>query len=440
MDALPSHPVVPRHSRLALCLLISAALALSGTPAGASCSSCRARRSPSAMCSTTDIVHTGSGCGGFSNCQNPTIGSPAISILPQGGGSFTARMSVTVTAPWNQSVASSNPNGTLDMTWFDTSSAPTPWTSGGNPSLCEYLASDRVDTYVEKTGLTCSGAPYSYGTYSLRASTCGGPCPPPFFPSCGSFCGRWVETGGMDFTVTAAMMGCPTPKKWSCPDDASCSTCGCTGGASGAAGGGPGVGPGLSGPGATLRYAAGGAGGTGFPGTSAWTPPSAATGRTTTPSGRPRSGTQQRHPRLDDHPRRHLPRVHRPCQRRLRTASPSDEKRNSIAPAPAGSSTDSTAGQFFDSTGLWTSTPTATATPRWEPTPRASSSAVAFPDGRSETFTYSSGKLATIVEPAWAAAAVPGPTPGRGNDLTRIDRPDGPAWEFHYDATNSPAR
>ena len=158
------------------------------------------------------------------------------------------------------------------MTWFDTSSAPTPWTSGGNPSLCEYLASDRVDTYVEQTGLTCAGAPYSFGTYSLRASTCGGPCPPPFFPSCGFFCGKWVDTGGLDFTVTAGMMGCPMPKKWSCPGDASCATCGCSGGASGAAGGGPGSAPGLSGPGATLRYAAGGAGGTGFPGTSAWTP------------------------------------------------------------------------------------------------------------------------------------------------------------------------
>src|ERR1700709_1279457 len=99
----------PLLTLMGYCLRLSARLY-------ASCSSCPGTPLSVGMCSTTDIVHTGSGCGGFNNCQVPPVGSPSIVILPQGGGTFTARMTVQVTAPWNQSVAISNPNGTLDMT------------------------------------------------------------------------------------------------------------------------------------------------------------------------------------------------------------------------------------------------------------------------------------------------------------------------------------
>jgi RHS repeat-associated protein len=393
------------------------------------------------MCSTSDIVHTGSGCGGFSNCQVPTVGSPAISVLPQGGGVFTARMSVTVTAPWNQSVASSNPNGTLDMTWFDTSSAPTPWTSGGNPSLCEYLASDRVDTYVEQTGLTCSGAPYSFGTYSLRASTCGGPCPLPFFPSCGFFCGKWVDTGGLDFTVTAGMMGCPMPKKWSCPSDASCETCGCAGGASGAAGGGPGSAPGLSGPGATLRYAAGGAGGTGFPGTAAWTPE----------LGRYWSHDYAERIVIDPITGNdtHVWLITRDATFReftglssglYGTASPTDEYRQ-LHRTGSGWELHGLDGsvETFDSNGRWLSTADKNGNAKVATYTMSQLTSVAFPDGRSETFTYDlSGRLATITENGVGSGSRTWTYTWTGDDLTRIDRPLGPAWEFTYGDTNFP--
>jgi len=431
--------LVPRRFTHTLTIL---ALFLTGERLGATCSSCPGTPLSVGMCSTTDIVHTGSGCGGFNNCQNPTVGSPSISILPQGGGVFTARMTVTVTAPWNQSVAVSNPNGTLDMTWFDTSTAPTPWTSGGNPSLCEYLASDRVQTYVEKTGLTCSGAPYSYGTYSLRASTCSGPCPPPFFPSCGSFCGKWVDTGGLEFTVTAAMMGCPAPKKWSCPDDASsCPTCGgCIGGTSGGAGGGPGVGPGLSGPGATLRYTAGGAGGTGFPGTSAWTPTfgrywshdyaeriviDPVTGNDTHVWMITRNATFREFTGLSGGV--------------YGTVSPTDEYRK-LHRTGSGWELHGLDGsvEVFDSGGLWTSTTDRNGNAKVATYTSGKLTSVAFPDGRSETFTYSSGRLATIVEHGVGSGSRTWTYTWSGDDLTRIDRPLGPAWEFHYDDTNFP--
>ena len=406
----------------------------------ASCSSCPGTPLSVGMCSTTDIVHTGSGCGGFNNCQVPTVGSPSIVILPQGGGTFTARMTVQVTAPWNESVAISNPNGTLDMTWFDTSTAPTPWTSGGNPSLCEYLTSDRVDTYVEKTGLTCAGAPYSYGTYSLRASTCGGPCPPPFFPSCGFFCGKWVDVGGFDFTVTAAMMGCPTPKKWSCPDDASCPACGCSGGASGGAGGGPGVGPSLSGPGATLRYAASGTGGTGFPGTSAWTPElgrywshdyaeriviDPVTGNDTHVWMITRDATFREFTNLSSGV--------------YGTASPTDEYRK-LHRTGSGWELHGLDGsvEAFDSNGRWLSTTDKNGNAKVATYTSGQLSSVAFPDGRGETFTYSSGRLATITENGVGSGSRTWTYTWTGDDLTRIDRPLGPAWEFTYGDTNFP--
>ena len=35
---------------------------------------------------------------------------------------------------------------------------------------CEYGASDRIFTYLQKSGLTCNGAPYDFGVYSLPGS------------------------------------------------------------------------------------------------------------------------------------------------------------------------------------------------------------------------------------------------------------------------------
>ncbi|MGH9363589.1 MAG: hypothetical protein ACRD2T_16895, partial [Thermoanaerobaculia bacterium] len=61
---------------------------------------------------------------------------------------------------------------------------------------------------------------------------------------------------------------------------------------------------------------------------------------------------------------------------------------------------------------------------------------VSFPDGRSETFTYSGGKLATITEVAVAGTGTPSRTwayAWSGDTLTQILRPDGRQWEFTYD-------
>lgn len=419
------HRFSPLLTLMGILLLLSARV-------DASCNSCPGTPLPVGMCSTTDIIHTGSGCSGLNYCQVPTVSGSTISILPQGGGIFTARLTVTVTAPWNQSAVSTNPNGTLDMTWFDTAPAPAPFTSAPSASLCEYLASDKVDTYVQKTGLTCAGAPYSFGTYSLRAAMCGGP---------GSPCGKWVDVGGLEFTVTAAMMGCPTPKKWSCPNDASCETCGCSGGASGAAGGGPGVAPGLSGPGATLRYAAGGVGGTGFPGTTAWTPElgrywshdyaeriviDPVTGNDTHVWLITRDATFREFTNLSSGV--------------YGTASPTDEYRR-LHRTGSGWELHGLDGSIeaFDSNGRWTSTTDKNGNAKVATYTSGKLTSVAFPDGRSETFTYDlSGRLATITENGVGSGSRTWTYTWTGNDLTRIDRPLGPAWEFTYGDTNFP--
>ena len=63
---------------------------------------------------------------------------------------------------------------------------------------------------------------------------------------------------------------------------------------------------------------------------------------------------------------------------------------------------------------------------------------VAFPDDRGETFTYTSGRLATITENGVGGGSRTWTYTWTGDDLTRIDRPLGPAWEFTYGDTNFP--
>ncbi|HWM92937.1 MAG TPA: RHS repeat-associated core domain-containing protein, partial [Thermoanaerobaculia bacterium] len=67
--------------------------------------------------------------------------------------------------------------------------------------------------------------------------------------------------------------------------------------------------------------------------------------------------------------------------------------------------------------------------------------AVSFPDGRSDTFTYhGSGKLASITEVAVSGSGTSSRTwsfTWSGDELTLATRPDGTAWQFLYDATRT---
>ncbi|MCB1035123.1 MAG: hypothetical protein KDD47_14945, partial [Acidobacteria bacterium] len=220
----------------------------------------------------------GSGCS-FRNCRNPTVPQePVIDVIQEADGELTARLRFTVTAPWNQESGDTDgqedhPNGTLDMYWYASASAPDPCDPQPVTDLCEYLSSDIVECSLEKQNLTCDGAPYDFGVFSFRAQVCGGP------GICGfpASCGRWVDRDNLTFVVTPQMLGCPEPPPEDCNDGGDCKMCLLSGGAGGAgasAGGGGGSygggGPGETGPGAQLRYRAGGVGGEDFPGTSAW--------------------------------------------------------------------------------------------------------------------------------------------------------------------------
>ncbi|MCB1034557.1 MAG: hypothetical protein KDD47_12065, partial [Acidobacteria bacterium] len=107
----------------------------------------------------------------------------------------------------------------------------------------------------------------SSGVFTIRARSC---------PCVGSLCVHCEKTTVVttDFRDSSF---CPRPRKHSCNEPGSCTTClpsGGPGGGGTSAGGGPpawgGGGPLGSGRGAQLRYQGGGVGGDGLPGTSAW--------------------------------------------------------------------------------------------------------------------------------------------------------------------------
>jgi YD repeat-containing protein len=89
----------------------------------------------------------------------------------------------------------------------------------------------------------------------------------------------------------------------------------------------------------------------------------------------------------------------------------------------------------FDDDGLWLSTTDRNGNTKAGTYSAAELTTVAFPDGRSEAFTYHlDGKLATITEIGTdGLATLTWGYTWSGDDLVRIDRPDGTAWVFTYD-------
>ncbi len=271
-------------------------------------------------------------------------------------------------------------------------------------------------------------------SYTITATAC--PCAFGLCPHCPK-----ETTQVVDFSLSPL---CPPPPPPSgCPEDQSCPTC--VGGGSGiggsAGGGGGGASPPQSGPGALLRYYAGGVGHPTYPGSAGIT---AELGRywsheyaeriARDPDDSnvwllTRYATFRRFTDLDmdgDYDR----------------TIPSDEYRI-LTKTPTGWTLldlDGTLMQF-DDTGLWSSTTDRNGnakTATRDGTGRLT--AVSFPEGRSETFTYSAGgKLDSITE-----IGVDGTTSRTwgytytGQDLTRIDRPDGTAWVFLYDDPTLP--
>jgi RHS repeat-associated protein len=391
-------------------------------------------------------------CGGWGRCQQPVAFLLGYNFNVSGcnpnSGSCGMTATVGTTFPGNHQ---NDPS----LSGFAYSFAEVDLTDSSN-SLVGFCGSSGA-VIAQDTGLATVSASVSCSNpaaaqYTLTLTSCP-TCPfcPPGFPP-----GSCIKTVSipLDFYGTGAA-NCVTPP----PEDCKvCGGCVANGGggppgcSSPVSGGGLFCGLGKAGPGAHLQYRAGGAGGTGFPGSAAW---------------KTSLGLYWSH----EHAERIVPTfdfshvwliTERASFRefkslasgsglRLYTAvSPSDEYRKLYYDSTTGGwQLDSLEGRkdFFRADGLWDKTvlsqnPAHPTQATYNGSNQLTS--VSFPDGRSETYTYGgSGKLASITE-----VPVPGSgTSSRtwtyvwsGDELTEIHRPDSTTWSLTYDSTKNGGR
>ena len=383
------------------------------------------------------------GCNFLNNCRTPQVSEPLVYGVLEGNGTYTARLSVEVTARWNYwaGLDDNNPNGRLAIEWFNRGTVCT-----GTQALCQYLASDKTECWAYKTGLNCDDAPYDFGLYSMMASVCHGGFGACFCKANPFFCQCWrrVERPNIPFIVTRAALGCPDPPK----NDCDCTSCALPGAP--ADGDGPRIGGGElgAGGGAYLYYAAGGAGHPGYPGTASW---NVTLGRYWSHDYAVRIVAQPDEDHVWLITRRGTFREWRSpgVSGIYAEVSPSSEKRT-LTWLGAGlgwelRELDGTL-QSFGADGRWLSTappgrPSLAKTAFYDASGNLES--VSFPDGRREDFTYyppgdpSEGKLQTITEVGLLSAATKTwQYTWTGDDLARVDRPDGTALELFYDGTH----
>lgn len=368
-------------------------------------------------------------------------------IVAIGGGAFNFRKHFDISVPGNKSngVLGGSLEARAKVAWFTQATPPTdcyppPFGTCTPPGACGYggatIGFDTFSTFVEVPSVTCSSSS-SFGPYSFLVVR----CMHPFSHSCEKY-GYQANIQVSSEEIKAAL-GCPLPKKYSCPRDSGCKECVGTspGGGVGAGGGGPGVGPADGGPHADLWYAAGGAGGAGLPGSTAWN----------STLGRYWSHDYAMKIVMDPN-NNHVWLItpyatfrefssRNGTTNRYDAVSPSDEKRGLYyIPGTSGWELRELDGgvHVFDSSGKWTSSRDRHASVQKIGTYNGSGqlTTVTKPDGRSEVFTYlPSGKLETITEVGVAGGASRTWTYGwNGDDLSTILRPDGSYWEFQYSA------
>lgn len=414
-----------RITRFAVWLLTALAV-LTGRAPAAACPSCSSAFDLDAhLCGFPEKIQKGEGCGGsLKHCQKPELFHSRIQLVSTGSGTYEARLAVEVRAAWNSDpdVLSS---GRLKLYW-----AQGPVATRFTTNWCLDGTTDRQETYIAQPGLTCGGAPYDLGVLSLLATTCerrGG-------------CEQSASLAGLPFQVSRSML-CEEPPKWGCCGDGGCRDCVHVGaGSASPAGEGASASPPMSGPGARLRYRAGGAGGPGWPGTAVW---NQTLGRYWSHDYTERI--------VPDPDAGHVWLITRHATFReltdanadglYETVSPSDEHRT-LVKTPAGWELRDLDGsvQLFDATGLWTRTVDRNGNEKVASHTASLLTRVTFPDGRSEDFEYGpDGKLHTLTEVGVDGAISRTWTyTWSGLDLVRIDRPDGTAWELFYDDPDLP--
>jgi YD repeat-containing protein len=364
------------------------------------------------------------------------------------------RAEVAIDLPGNRQVGF--PLCTADTFWFATS--PPPSNVIPNQGVCHSGSWDKYKVFLEVGGLTCANmaGTAALKVYSMSTVACRG----------GGSCETRADVPDVDLRSgpVGALLGCPPPPPPAlCGEPAgstsgaaglSCPLCQSAGGGAGGgagsgcsvpvAGGGPSCEPAALGK-AQVRYAAGGVGGDGYPGTAAWR---TALGRYWVHEYAERIVVDPdtshvwlltKYGSFREFSNLAAGTGLRPYQAR----APSDEFRKLYFDTASGGwelHTLDGRKDVFRSDGLWLRTvldadpghPT-------QATYNGSSqlTRVAFPDGRSDTFTYhSGGKLATITENPVAGSGTSPRTwtlVWTGDELTLATRPDGTSWEFFYD-------
>ncbi|HYU33016.1 MAG TPA: RHS repeat-associated core domain-containing protein [Thermoanaerobaculia bacterium] len=399
----------------------------------------------------------------LNNCQGPT-GSRCYPVENKSWyvektnpacdpvvGSCGVRIHATATIP-----------GVRDMVVEDgLGSALTPWVEWypcqgaactrdifcGVPPGQAQINFDNLDTWLER-GVSCAQAKTL--TLSVKILVC------PNVANCAS--STVIDIPAVEL---AQSLGCPSAPPSVCGEpsggasgaaELSCPLCQPVGGGAGAGcgvpagGGGPSCEPASLGK-AQVRYAAGGVGGDGLPGSAAWR---TALGRFWVHDFAERI--------VVDPDSSHVWLLTRygsfrefsnPASgsglRLYQNRAPSDEFRQLYFDTATGGwelHTLDGRTDVFRSDGLWLRTVfAADPTHPIQGTYNASNqlASVSFPDGRSDTFTYHpDGKLAAITEVAVAGSGTPSRTwtfTWTGDELTLATRPDGTAWQFFYDSS-----
>jgi len=411
--------LVFRRVLLSVLLSISSAGTAFAQTAGLSCANCPGATLSAKICFLDDTIATGFGCGApFQNCQPPELLDRQIEVIENPPGVFEARLLVEVKAPFNSTAIT----GKLVLFWNEGANA-----ASNTTTLCQMDPKNHAYTLVFENGLTCGGAPYLFGLYSLRGITC----------RFSGSCEKQTDLEALSFLVTGQMLGCPVIPTDDCERCEMNRTVGPA--KTGIGGGGPVclLLPG-GGPGADLHYRAGGAGAAGLPGSAAWN----------VALGRHWSHDYAQRIVLDPDETHVWLITERGTFREFgnlvagdyATLRPSDEKRTLHRIGLTGwelRDPDGTVVEFGDD-GRWLSTTDRNGNQVSGTYTSDELVEVDFPDGRSELFTYDgTGKLATIIEVGVTGGLTRSWTyTWNGDDLERVDRPDGTAWVMTYDPLN----
>lgn len=331
---------------------------------------------------------------------------------------------------------------TMEVRWYfdSTPSSCSDPVQCGQVSTCgkAFTGTPTIDTdravFTATRSLSCNDIENTDQPLSLTAWAC----------ITSSSCKRRLDVNDLDLDGldVAAQVGCPPPPPPPLPDTCeepiSCGNCfdggiGGTGGAPSGGGSGDGDGDPAPGNGAFLYYAGGGVGHPDTPGAAAWA----------TTLGRYWSHDYAQRIFLDPDDS-HVWLVTQFGSFRefgnlsggvYETLAPSDEYRMLRRTAGGWELTDLDGTVVaFDNAGLWISTTDRNGNATTGHYTAGQLTMVSFPDERHEDFTYHpDGKLATITEvgvdgtplPSWSYTWT-------GDDLTRVDRPDGTAIRYTY--------